>query len=139
MWAKGIVASFVVFALFIVTLVVICVKQDISLESKDYYKDELAYQQKIDSRNNTETLHQKPTINISGTDQVLSVNFVNPTGLNGKANFYKPDQAKNDFEVNFEKNISLDMSKKAPGLWKVKLNWKQNGKDFYYEESIFVN
>ena len=51
-WGKWIIVSFVLFAAFIGILVVICVRQDISLVSKNYYQEELAYQQQIDRMNN---------------------------------------------------------------------------------------
>jgi hypothetical protein len=38
-WGKWIIVSFVLFAGFIGTLVTVCVRQDISLVSKDYYKE----------------------------------------------------------------------------------------------------
>lgn len=139
MWAKGIIASFVVFASFIVVLVVICMKQDITLETKDYYKDELAYQQKIDARNNTRTLNQKPQIKYLNSDKVILVDFVEKTIHNGRINLYKPDQAKSDFNLNVTNDATVDMSQRSKGLWKIKINWLQNGKNFYYEEPIIIN
>ena len=43
-FGKWIVVAFVFFSLFIGTLVTVCVRQDISLVSTDYYKEELIYQ-----------------------------------------------------------------------------------------------
>lgn len=138
-WAKGIIAAFVAFAAFIIVLVTICMKQDISLDSKEYYKEELVYQKKIDGMSNTQQLKQTPKIQYVDKDQKLLIDFVNENSLYGKIQFYKPDKSKEDFDLDFAKNLSVDMSKKAKGLWKLKINWTQNGKDFYYEEPVFVN
>ena len=46
-WGKSIVLSFVLFAAFIVTLVTVCLRQDISLVSKEYYKEELQYENQL--------------------------------------------------------------------------------------------
>ena len=56
--------AFVFFALFIGTLVTICVRQDITLVTKEYYKEELAYQEQIDRMNNVNNLGEVPEISI---------------------------------------------------------------------------
>ena len=61
-FGKWIVVAFVLFAVFIGTLVTVCVRQDISLVSKEYYKEELAYQDQIVRIANTEKLGLKPKI-----------------------------------------------------------------------------
>jgi hypothetical protein len=38
---------FILFAAFIGTLVTVCLRQDISLVSKDYYKEELQYENQL--------------------------------------------------------------------------------------------
>lgn len=44
---KYIVFSFIAFALFIGTLVVVCVRQDIPLVSVNYYEEDLRYDHKL--------------------------------------------------------------------------------------------
>ncbi|HTF82559.1 MAG TPA: FixH family protein, partial [Cytophagales bacterium] len=117
MWAKGIIAAFIVFAAFIVTLVTICVKQDISLESKDYYKEELEYQKKLDRFSNTTQLGQRPKISYHDDVQQLSIDFTDTRALNGKIQLYKPDKASQDFSQNFDNDFELDMRHKGKGLW----------------------
>ena len=57
-WGKSIILAFVLFAGFIATLVVVCVREDISLVSKDYYKEELLYQDQIQRLNNASQLKE---------------------------------------------------------------------------------
>ena len=45
-WGKSIVLAFVLFAVFIGVLVAVCVREDISLVSRNYYNEELDYQTK---------------------------------------------------------------------------------------------
>lgn len=138
MWSKGIIITFVVFASFMVGLVTICMKQDISLESKEYYKDELAYQQRIDAIQEVERLKQKPTIVFEESSGLLSIHFVNASALKGDLYLYKPDKAVEDYKQPFDKDVQLNMGHRAKGLWKIKINWTQQGHTFYYEESIFI-
>ena len=48
-WGKSIVLSFILFAAFIGTLVTVCIRQDISLVSKDYYEEELQYDKSVNA------------------------------------------------------------------------------------------
>src|SRR5687767_14319290 len=57
-----ILVAFALFALFIGTLVTVCVRQDINLVSKNYYNEELKYQEQITRINNTNQLSEKPAI-----------------------------------------------------------------------------
>src|SRR5687767_1148383 len=70
---KWIVVVFIIFAAFIAVLITICVYQDISLVSKDYYREELAYQSQIQRLNNTASLSEKPMISV--VDQKLKLSF----------------------------------------------------------------
>jgi len=138
MWPKGIIVAFSAFAVFIIVLVTICMKQDLPLESKEYYKEELAYQQKIDQAANTQRYKQMPEIAYHDLTQQVSINFKG-TAPNGKVHFYKPDRSNADFKVDVAPHLSLDMTHKAKGLWKVKIQWTQEGRDFYYETPLLVN
>ena len=78
-WGKSIIAAFLFFALFIGVLVFICMKQEVSLVSKDYYKDEINYQQQIERLNNAEHLESKPTISILDADVKVSFKKLDAT------------------------------------------------------------
>ena len=58
-WGKSIVLAFILFAVFIGVLVFVCVREDVSLVSKNYYKDDLEYQSQIDRVRNTDELAKK--------------------------------------------------------------------------------
>ena len=75
-WGNWIAVSFVCFALFIGTLVVICVRQDISLVAPDYYKQELNYQKQIDRNQNTMNFTVKPEISVQ--DKFLQLPLRHP-------------------------------------------------------------
>lgn len=138
MWSKGIIITFVLFASFMIGLVTICMRQDISLESKEYYKEELAYQQRIDAIQEVQRLKQKPSIQYQESSGQLSISFATASALKGDLYLYKPDQAQHDFRQSFDKNIQLNMRPKAKGLWKVKISWMQQGHRFYYEQPVFI-
>ncbi len=138
-WGKGIVVSFVLFAIFIGTLVTVCVRQDVNLVSKNYYSEELAYQLQIDRLNNTTKLESKPTIKVVGRAIEVQFNQFNVLDK-GEINLFRPS------DVSLDKRFKLinsdgttqqfDVSSLQGGMYRVKMNWSMNGKEYYMEDMI---
>ena len=59
---KWVIGAFVFFGLFIGTLVVISVREDVNLITKDYYQEELNHQAKITRQQNANQLEEKPQL-----------------------------------------------------------------------------
>lgn len=139
-FGNWIVVAFVFFALFIGTLVTVCVREDINLVSKDYYKDELAYQDQIKRISNTQTLHDKPEIKKINS-ATFKVNFKQAID-HGEINFFCPSDQTMDkrFTIKLsEQNSQLfDVSELKKGMYRAKLLWSKNGKEFFLEEVIYI-
>jgi hypothetical protein len=138
---KWIVASFVLFAAFIATLVVVCVRQDISLVSKDYYQEELQYQEHISQENNTAALTEKPTINVA--DHAIEVRYADMQAIeNGKLTLFCPSNEKMDRFFKFhnaqEMTTSFATDGLQKGLYRARLQWTMNGKNYFHEEVIYL-
>ena len=140
-FGKWIVVAFVLFATFIATLVTVCVRQDISLVSKDYYADELNYQGQIQRLNNTAQLQERPVIKV--VNHTLHIEFNQLDKMeNGTLKLFCPSNAKmdRDFKVSPShpqvQSFNLDALQK--GMYRAKLSWKMNGKEFYQEEVIYI-
>lgn len=136
---KWIVVVFILFTGFIATLVVICMREDISLVSKDYYKEELAYQEQIHRINNTATLPSKPTFHI--VKNLLTVTLDSTHAVErGQLKLFCPSNAKMDrtFALNTSSNLQkgFDLTGLQAGMYRIKFSWTKNGKDFYHEEII---
>ncbi len=138
-FGKAIVLSFVLFALFIGTLVYFCVREDVSLVSEEYYKDELAYQEKLDKMNNTQALDVQPAI----TAQQGKVNIVFDVFNRvekGELKITRPSNARLD--QNFEippapgNTREFSLSHWEPGLYRASMTWTMGGKDYYFEKLI---
>jgi hypothetical protein len=140
-FGNWIVVAFILFAIFIATLVTVCVRQDVSLVSKDYYKEELGYQEQIHRLNNTASLAAKPVIKV--VNQTLQVKFNQPEKIeNGELKLFCPSNAKMDriFTVTTsnETTRTFDINSLQKGMYRAKLFWKMNGKEFYQEEVIYI-
>jgi hypothetical protein len=140
-WGKSIILAFVLFAVFIGVLVTVCVRQDISLVSRDYYDEELDYQTKMDGARNADRLSHKPEINLTG-GQSLRVTFDFHEFEKGKLVLYSPADISEDKVFKIEptsspvQTFSIGILKK--GNYKVTMTWTANGKDFYFEKSIYI-
>ena len=138
-WGKWIVLSFVLFTLFIGTLVVVCVREDISLVSPDYYQQELVFQDQIERIRNTEMLKGKPVIQL--LNQALVVQFNQSQSIDGgNLLLFRPSD--NHYDKSYalpshgEDVQQFDIRNLPLGMYKARLQWKMQGKEYYLEEVI---
>lgn len=141
-WGKWIVVSFVLFAGFIATLVTVCVRQDISLVSKDYYQEELVYQDQIGRIQNASLLTKKPTIKIIDKS-TLQIDFDQFNKIEkGELRLFRPSDAAMDkkFAVTASDTPTQRFSMVAmhKGMYRARMVWTMGGKEFFIEEVIFI-
>lgn len=141
-FGNWIVVAFVLFALFIATLVTVCMRQDINLVSKEYYKDELAYQDQIERIQNTRDLKEKPVIKrINSSTLQLRFNLEAKI-QKGELILFSPSNPDLDKSFNLELShtntqfINIDSIQK--GMYRVKLSWSAAGKQYFHEEVICI-
>jgi nitrogen fixation protein FixH len=142
-WGTGIFIVLALFFLAIIAFYIYITNLDINLVEDNYYEKELAFQERIDKLNNTQSLSGK--INITKETGVIIIQFpeIDP-GLSpeGSVLFYRPSDPKKDFTLTLQLDDSLrqafDISKLDPGRWLLKLDWKMGGKEYYFEEGIFI-
>ncbi len=140
-WGKKIAVAYLGFVAFMGCMVWLCVKQDdIHLVSKDYYQQEIAYQERIDSRSNAEKLSGKLRYQYHADTKHLSLSWPEEVkGASGKIQFYRPSDARKDFSKPLETTgleQEMPLEGLTPGLWVLKTSWEKNGKHFYQEDKI---
>lgn len=140
-FGNWIVVAFVLFAIFIGTLVTVCVKQDINLVSKNYYNDELKYQDQIGRINNTNKLAVKPTI--VKVDSNVQVQFDSKFKIqNGELKMFCPADPMRDKTFTLFPSTGntqlFDISSLRSGMYKARLLWSMDGKEYFVESVIYV-
>lgn len=137
-WGKWIVVAFVFFAGFIATLVTVCVRQDISLVSSSYYQEELVYQQQIERTENALNLAEKPVIRVAERG-VVEVGF-RQQAERGRLKLFCPSNAAMDraFDIGSSADSlrRFDVQGLQRGMYRAKLEWTTQGKEFYIEQII---
>lgn len=141
-WGKSIVLSFILFAAFIGTLVTVCIRQDISLVSKDYYKEELQYENQLTRLKNVSELASKPVIKVL-ENKTIQITFDRFNDIEkGELRLFRPSDSSKDkiYSLAPTSNATQEFSTTdlTPGMYRAKMQWTMNGKEFFLEEVIFI-
>lgn len=138
-WGTRIALLYIGFVLMIATLIVRSTMENTDLVSKDYYDQELRFQEQIDGTEALLNSGQKPTVNTVNERIVVQLPPSISQSPEGKIVFYRPDNAKLD-EV-FELNTSYseyDRQQFAAGAYNVRLQWKSGGEDYFFETTLYL-
>ncbi|MEZ4909746.1 MAG: FixH family protein [Saprospiraceae bacterium] len=139
------VALVLFFVLFIGTLVFILIKSrqyDHSLVIDDYYNQDIHYQEHYDKVKNMTNLTENVKISHDNANHELSIIFPSGNDKHGDIILYNPLSKHLDKKYSFD--IQGDSIYKIPtdnlktGRWKIKLDWKQNSQNYYFEEEIVL-
>jgi hypothetical protein len=142
-WGHKIILGYGLFVALVATMITICVKQDdIHLVSKDYYKEEIAYQGQIEKLTNTRKLGQPVELRYAQAGTARLSLPASQAPAQGHILFFRPADARRDvkFPLHLDANGNQDISLAtlAKGLWKVKITWHLAGKDYLSEQTLVV-
>lgn len=142
-WGHKVMLGFVAFAGMILYLVVQSVQTKFDLVSKEYYKDELQYQQIIDGASRANQLSQ--SVSVVQADKHIVIRLpdeMKHTQVSGKLLFYCADNARKDFrmplQVNAEAVQQINSQSFMPGNYTAKIHWESNGRQYYAEQFITI-
>ena len=141
-WGKSIIVAFVLFGSFIATLVTVCMRQDANLVTKEYYKEELQYQNHIDRLAHTAMLDQKPVLTIEG-GYILKVTYRDFNKVSeGVIHLFRPSDPNMDKEFEFRKTNEdvqfFSTEGMSKGMYRARVRWKMQGEDFFLEQVIHL-
>ncbi len=142
-WGASIAIVYLLFVLSMILFVIKASRQTNDLVTENYYDDAVHYQDKIDAKNNSERFNSDFKASYSKVENRVLISVSNSTGsLSGKLNFYKPDDAQKDFEVDLKTDTAgrqqVAANKMSKGLWHVKAAWQINGTKYYSESNLFI-
>ncbi len=141
-WGNKLMFVFILFAGLIGTMVYKAINTKFELVSKDYYKDELRYQDRIDGRNNAEKIGK-----VAVTQDAESVEIALPAemkgmAVSGEAWFYCKTDAIKDRRIPLsvdENGRQLIMKKTlVKGNYELKLNWETASEKYYTEQKLII-
>lgn len=140
-FGKWIVVSFVLFAVFIGVLVVICMRQDVNLVSQNYYQEELIHGEKMQQIGNTNLLEERPDITI--LENRIELHFSRLQEVeHGELTFIRPSDKRLDQQFRIQpssneiQSFSLDGFER--GQYRARFKWSMEGKEYYFEKIIVI-
>lgn len=140
-WSYRITFLYLGFVAIIVSLVVISSRNGEELVAKDYYAQEIQYQQRLDAINNEKSLSESIVHSVSeeGITLTLPANFVK---VNGELYLFCPSDSKKDIrfplDFNAEGKQIIKRSAISKGAYKMKLSWSDGVKEYFREEVIVI-
>lgn len=140
-WGYKILVVYGLFVLGILFLVFKSNQQQFDLVQKDYYADELKYQDVIDASQKAKDFGGELIVVKKGgyLNVVLPVGFKNKA-VKGVAHLYYAADEKKDITKKFETSngeFSMELLTIMSGAYALKLNIVLNGEQYYYEQKIF--
>lgn len=143
MWGIGLLVAYGAFITGILALVYLSMSQQIDLVSERYYDQGIHYQERITALENSKNLIEKLSVSVQPTELILQFpkEFV-PGDIGGRVTLYRPDNKHKDasFDISLDTTArqSIPTSPLQQGLWRVKVNWKANGLDYYTELPVVL-
>jgi len=143
-WPASIIAYFTVVICAATALVVHSLQHKTQLVRKDYYEQEVLYQDQIERIKRTQPFLSQIKA-IQEGDQIvlqLPVDHTSTEDFKGSAWIYRPSDSSLDQKLQLEQNASgrytHPLALKS-GLWKVKLDWKVAEEEFYFEDTLVMH
>ncbi len=139
-WGNKLIIVFIVFAALMATLVYKATQAKFELVSKDYYQDELRYQDKIDGAANAAL---EAPISIQVNDEIISIEFPDAqknANITGEAWFYCSVDATKDkrFALSVDSTGIQRIERKGlqKGDYQIKISYEINQKKYYVAHQL---
>lgn len=141
-WGTKITLVFISFVGLMATLVYKSFNTHFDLVTKDYYGEELRYQEVIDGKANAEAMEEQVTIEQQKSNVVISF----PTSLHqaeikGEVWLYFPNNAKFDQRIplQLENGIQkIPIALLSSGNYEARIQWVFNEKPFYKIQQLVI-
>lgn len=142
-WGWKIAILYAGFMAMIITLVTASSHQKIDLVSKDYYKDEIAYQDVLNASKNQALLTANPEIHANGSEVVIEFPAdVAKQALKGNVNFYAAVNKEwdKDFAISVTDNkMVIPRNALHNIVYQLRISYSADGKQYYYEAKLDLN
>jgi hypothetical protein len=142
-WGYRIVLAFVCFITFMGYIATKAMRQNIDLVAKDYYQQEIQYQDQIKRIHNADELDIGLHFDYLADVKSAKIVFPDKHFNTAEVMFYCPSNAKKDFKITLKSTgdqteFMVPLSKLSNGLWKVKILWTDGEKEFYKEQDFVI-
>jgi len=145
LWPLGIILTFAIFITGTICLLVFACRQKSDLVSSDYYEQEIRFQQHLDQIDRASKLAGPPSVSYDLAADCIRIRLPLETSarkVTGRIHLYRPSAAGLDRQVPLTLDPDglqlLDASGMRPGLWKVRIFWAVEARDYFVDQSIVI-
>ncbi|RYU81531.1 FixH family protein [Hymenobacter persicinus] len=142
-WPYAIILTFVLFAGYIGYMVQQAMRTSVDLVSADYYQQELAYQQRMETVARTAALPAPVQLRLDAAAERLALQL--PAALAGRAvqgqlHFFRPSDQQLDFtlplQLSADGRQQLSTARMQPGYWRIRLDFTAGGQAYFVERNV---
>ena len=144
-WPYAIIGWMLLFGTGMAAWVVIAVRNDPELVRADYYEQEISYQKQIDRLNRTAAVRGEVSVAYESAQEQVALRLPaahRTDQLVGSIHFYRPSNAKLDFELPLALDATgaqcVPTGKLQGGLWKVRVHWTSGGQEYFHDQSLVL-
>ena len=139
-WGKGIIIAMGAFMSFILFMVFTLMSKSTDLESEDYYKKEIEYEQEMNALKNASQLKVHAKIDLT-KEYVVVVLPTKEDVSNVQIALFRPDNKKMDklLNENNSKTIMIAKNTLLKGRYNVAIKYEVNGKKILQKEEIMID
>jgi hypothetical protein len=140
-WGTGTAIALTVFLAGILVLVSIALREDVSLVQDKYYERGQEYDLRRQAIGRAQAL-SVPLV-VEAADGKVTVHYprsAHPAEVTGRIVLYRPSNRSLDRTIAVAADSgwtqSISLRDLQPGFWKVKIEWRMNGEDYYSEQPV---
>lgn len=139
-WGKGIIIAMGAFMSFILFMAFTLMSKSTDLESEDYYKKEIEYEQEMNALKNASQLKEHAKIDLT-EEYVLVVLPTKEQVSNVHITLFRPDNKKKDKLLNEKNSKTIMIAKNTllKGRYNIAIKYEVNGKKILQKEEIMID
>jgi len=144
-WPVGITVVYILFFIVVIGTVIFTRFERVDLVESNYYEKGLAYQSQVNRQKNTSMLNpdQKPKLSIENSRLILKMARQSDVDrIRGRIVLFRPSDAKADLNLALDLNADntqiVDIRTLMKGLWRVKIFWMIEDREYYDEQTVIV-
>ena len=143
LWPISIIAFFVVAIFGCGTFLAFCSRHPADLISPNYYEDEVRYQGHIDRLKRTQERASLASASYDVATKTIKISLPeSPAQCSGQIQLYRPSAANLDRQLELKTDSrgiqNIDGSSLVPGLWKVRVSWKCDERDYFIDQQVVI-
>jgi nitrogen fixation protein FixH len=144
-WPVSIIAFFSIAIMGCGTFIAFCSRHPADLITPNYYEEEVRYQGQIDRLNHTQ--QRAPLASAAYDNSTKHITISLPSdqihaSYTGQIQLYRPSAASLDRQLKLDLDSHgtqiIDASSLLPGLWKVRVSWTVENRDYFIDQPIVI-